>query len=306
MKQAPSSIFMVSPDHFGFNAETAKSNAFQKEILLCEDQHVRTAALKEFQILVDLLHLHDVQVMTFHSPHGQHAPDAVFPNNWISMHEDGRMILYPMLTPNRRIERNPQIVDEIKKKFLVKEIVDLTLEESKGRILEGTGSIVFDHINKMAYANQSSRTDKSLFYDVCEFLGYSGIFFKAVDQKGFDIYHTNVLMTIGKGYAVICSEAIDPVDRPEVLNQLHGSGLEVIGITYQQMSQFAGNMIQLETRKGDLILVMSKSAFECLTEDQKRRLEKYNNLVFSDIHTIESVGGGSARCMIAGIHLPPV
>jgi hypothetical protein len=303
MKQSPASAFMVRPDYFGFNSETAQSNAFQKDVLICENQHVRRDAMSEFDNFVDTLRSRVIDILVFDSPKNTQTPDAVFPNNWISMHEDGKLILYPMLTKNRRIERNPIIVDEISKKFKVTEVIDLSGEEERGRILEGTGSVVFDHVNKMAYANQSARTNRSLFYDVCGLLGYTGVFFKATDGQGMDIYHTNVLMTIGSGYAVICVEAIDKDDVAEVINSLQGSGLEVVEISYGQMNSFAGNMIELQSRNGDNCLVMSQTAFHILNKLQKERLSKYAKLVYSDISTIESVGGGSARCMIAGIHM---
>ncbi len=304
MKQAPSSVFLVRPDYFGFNSETAQSNAFQKDVLICEKQHVRRDAISQFENFVEALRYRDMDVLVFDSPKNTQTPDAIFPNNWISMHEDGQLVLYPMLTANRRTERNPLIVDEISKKYQVTKVIDLTGEEHHGRILEGTGSIVFDHVNKIAYANKSTRTESSLFYDVCGFLDYTGVLFKATDPHGMDIYHTNVLMTIGTGYAVICKEAIDRDDASEVINYLEGSGLEVVEISYNQMTSFAGNMIELQNRKGDLLLVMSQTAFQSLSKLQKDRLTSYAELVYSDISTIESVGGGSARCMIAGIHLP--
>jgi hypothetical protein len=198
----------------------------------------------------------------------------------------------------------PSLWMKYQKNTNVTKVIDLTGEEHHGRILEGTGSIVFDHVNKIAYANQSARTESSLFYDVCGLLDYTGVFFKATDRQGMDIYHTNVLMTIGTGYAVICKEAIDRDDASEVINYLEGSGLEVVEISYNQMNSFAGNMIELQNRKGDLLLVMSQTAFQSLSKLQKDRLTSYAELVYSDISTIESVGGGSARCMIAGIHLP--
>jgi hypothetical protein len=303
MKQAPSAIFLVRPDHFGFNTETALSNAFQSDKLICENQNVRKEAIAQFENFVKVLKSHEIETLVFDSPKNQQAPDAVFPNNWISMHENGKLILYPMLTKNRRIERNPEIVDEIKKRYMITEIVDLSREEEKGRILEGTGSVVFDHVNKIAYANESSRTDRYLFYDVCEMLGYTGVFFKAVDERGMDIYHTNVILTIGSGYAVICKDAIDKSDASEVINSLYASGLTVIEISYDQTTHFAGNMIEVENKHGERFLVMSESAYKILTSSQRDELSGHARLIYSDLSTIESVGGGSARCMLAGIHL---
>lgn len=303
MKQTPSSIFMVRPDHFGYNKETAPSNAFQNDILLCDHHKITQDAIKEFEGFVELLKEHQIDVYIFDAPKEQHAPDAVFTNNWISCHENGKVILYPMLTENRRIERRIEIVDELSKDFYVDEIIDLSQEELDGRILEGTGSIIFDHINKVAYANVSARTNRNLFYDVCQELDYEGVFFKAVDEGGTDIYHTNVLMTIGNGFVVLCKESIDKEDVGMVINSLQAGGLEIIDITYDQMNHFAGNMMQLQNKFGQDYLVMSDAAFTSLREDQKQCLAKYVDFIHADIGIIETVGGGSARCMIAGIHL---
>lgn len=296
---------MVRPEHFGYNSETASSNAFQKEVLLCDTHKVRTAALGEFDAFVRKLRDAGIRVFEFGVPEGDiQAPDAVFPNNWISFHEDGTVIMYPMLTPNRRVERRQDIIDELGRHFVINKVVDLSGEEQAGRILEGTGSIVFDHVNKTAYANRSARTNKHLFYDVCARLGYKGVYFDAVDAFGQEIYHTNVLMAIGSGYAIICREAIAKDQAAGVINQLQASGLEVVEISYEQMNHFAGNMIELTNAEGARVLVMSESAHEVLTSAQKAVLSKYAQLLHADLKTIETVGGGSARCMIADIHLP--
>ncbi len=305
MKQAPSAVFLVRPDHFGYNTETAQSNAFQSDVLICENHNVRKEANAQFENFVAMLNSHEIETLVFDSPKANEAPDAVFPNNWISTHEDGKLILYPMLTENRRVERSPAIVDELAKKYNVVEVVDLSPEEKRGRIMEATGSVVFDHVNRMAYANESPRTNKYLFYDLCELLGYTGVFFKAVDAQGVDIYHTNVMLSIGTGYAVICKEAIDKADAAEVINSLYASGLKVVEISYDQMNQFAGNMMEVENRHGERFLVMSQSACGSLLPSQKDELSSHATLIYSDLSVIESVGGGSARCMMAGIHLQP-
>jgi len=294
---------MVRPEQFGYNSETADSNAFQKETLICDHHKITQDALMEFERFVKLLKTHHIDVKVCDSPKNQHAPDAVFPNNWISFHEDGKVILYPMLTNNRRIERRKEIIDALSEEFSIHEIIDISHEELNGRILEGTGSIVFDHNNKVAYANESARTNKNLFYDVCQKLEYEGVFFKAVDERGIDIYHTNVLMTIGNGFAVICKESIDKADVSFVINSLRSGGLEIVEISYEQMRYFAGNMIQLHNKSGENYLVMSDTAYKSLNDSQKEQLSKYAQFIHSDINTIETVGGGSARCMIAGIHL---
>ena len=303
MKQAPSSIFMVRPDHFGYNAETAESNAFQSGGVEDNYDQIRRAAIAQFDQFVDKLQLHEIEVLTFKSPKYKKLPDAVFPNNWVTFHEDGRIVIYPMLAKNRRLERRLDVIDQIGDKFKIKDIIDLSAEENNSIFLEGSGSIVFDHVNMMAYANQSPRTNQSLFEKLCLLLGYKRVFFKAADEKGMDIFHTNVMMNIGNGYAVICKESIDKHDQDRVINSLQSGGLEIVEISYRQMKNFAGNMIQLQNKKGKDYLVMSDSAFNSLRPKQKDTLSKYAAFIHVDISTIESIGGGSARCMIAGIHL---
>jgi hypothetical protein len=304
MKQAPSSIFMVNPNHFGYNDQTAETNTFQTELSEKLKSDVVARAKAEFEAFTSTIADHGIEVFIFDPPADQECPDAIFPNNWITFHEDGKVILYPMLAENRRQERNYSILDTIKGSFQIKQVIDLSSEEDQGRILEGTGSIVFDHPNKIAYANESPRTNKELFFEVCELLGYEGELFKATDIYGIDIYHTNVLMNIGSGYAVICINAIDPRDQERVRQRLQDSGLEVIEIDHTQMNNFAGNMIEVENHDGERFLIMSESAHFALNDDQKNRLSRYATFLYSNLNTIESIGGGSARCMIAGIHLP--
>ncbi len=295
---------MVRPEHFGYNEETAASNAFQKEVLLCEYQNVRQCALEEFALMVNMLERNGVEVMVFDSPKGVKSPDAVFPNNWISLHDDGTVVLYPMLASSRRGERRQEVIDEIGKKFMVTQIIDLSPEEEKGRFLEGTGSIVFDHIHRVAWANGSPRTDEGLFRELCQKLEYEAVFFKAVDENGQDIYHTNVLMAIGTGYAVVCAEAIVEADRDRVLKTMEENGLKVMEIGYEQLRGFAGNIIELENKNGERLLAMSETARNILTEAQHAFLRQFAKPVSFDSKNIETVGGGSVRCMIADIHLP--
>jgi hypothetical protein len=253
--------------------------------------------------MVIKLREHGINVLTFHSPKYKKLPDAVFPNNWVTFHEDGRVVIYPMLAKNRRLERRLDIIDAVGDKFKIKEIVDLSAEENSGHILEGSGSIVFDHVNMMAYANTSARTSKYLFEKICDLLGFKGVFFKATDEQGIDIFHTNVMMNIGVGYAVVCLESIDDQDRERVIGSLKASTLEIVAISRAQMKQFVGNMIQLQNDQGKDYLLMSDTAFDALNSDQRAVLSKYVGFLHSDISTIEAIGGGSARCMIAGIHL---
>jgi hypothetical protein len=303
MKQAPSSVLMVRPEHFGYNPETAESNTFQSFEGKINHSEVRKKAVFEFDQLVAKLRDRGINVLTFHSPKYRKLPDAVFPNNWVTFHEDGRVVIYPMLAKNRRLERRLDIIDAVGDQFIIKEIIDLSPEENSDHILEGSGSIVFDHVHMTAYANSSPRTSRYLFEKICGLLGYKSVFFKATDEEGIDIFHTNVMMNIGTGYAVICLESISQEDKQQVLNRLKASDLEIVEISRKQMKQFVGNMIQLQNDQGKDYLLMSDSAFEALTSDQKSVLTKYVDFIHSDISTIEAIGGGSARCMIAGIHL---
>ena len=303
MKQAPSAIFMVRPEHFGYNPQTAESNAFQPDEKIDDHAEIRKSAIVQFDQFVENLRYQGIDVYVFHSPKHKKLPDAVFPNNWVTFHEDGSVVLYPMLAENRRLERRLDVIDKIGEAFTIKEVIDLSVEETNDLILEGSGSIVFDHINLIAYANESPRTNKVLFERLCQKLGYKGVFFNAVDEDGIDIFHTNVLMMIGVGYCVICTESIEKSQKSHVLNELKKSGLEIVEISMEQMMAFAGNMIQLQNENAEKFLAMSDTAYYSLNDSQKEVLQKYNEIIHSDVSTIERVGGGSARCMIAGIHL---
>ena len=234
-------------------------------------------------------------------------PDAIFPNNWVSFHEDGTVVLYPMCAENRRSERRMEIIEALGTEFRIEKIVDLSHFENEGRFLEGTGSIMFDHENKIAYACLSPRTDAALFDEVSQTLGYTPISFRAVDAKGRAIYHTNVMMCIGVGFAVICLESIENAEEKEtVVESLKRSGLEIIDISFEQMNKFAGNMLEVSGKNGKVFLVQSQRAFDSLRKEQIAVLEKYCELLPIPIPTIETIGGGSARCMMAEIFLPDV
>ena len=300
--QTTNNILLIRPANFGFNEETRASNVFQKE--LNEDaETVRQKASLEFETFASQLKSHGVDVFVFDDTPSPVKTDAVFPNNWISFHADGTVVLYPMLSANRRLERRADIIESLKDKFEITNIIDLSIYESENLFLEGTGSIVFDHANKIAYAALSPRTDKELFLDLCEKLNYKPVIFTAHDRSGSEIYHTNVMMCIGEEFAVICLESItDKSERANVFSKLATTGHEVVDITFDQMNSFAGNMLLV---RNDL-LVMSQSAHRSLTKTQKLALEKYCELLPFAIPTIETVGGGSARCMIAEIFLPPI
>ncbi|GMU85521.1 MAG: hypothetical protein AMXMBFR48_07630 [Ignavibacteriales bacterium] len=299
-----SKIMMIRPASFGYNPETAGSNAFQKnDPTLFET--AKKSAQAEFDSAVTVLRNAGIEVQVFDDTSAPVKPDAVFPNNWISLHESGTIILYPMLSEKRRRERREDIVNVLVKNYSVSRVHDLSASESEGKYLEGTGSIVFDHLHKFAYAAISPRTNHDLFLNLCSIIGYKPVAFRAADQNGSEIYHTNVLMCIGSGFAVICDEAVtDRKEREQVLSLLRETGHDVISISFDQMNSFAGNMILLRNKQEEDIVVMSESAFSSLGADQNGRLSKYAKLLPLSIPTIETLGGGSARCMIAENFLP--
>lgn len=296
-------IFLIKPANFGYNSETAKSNAFQKKVVEDSEMIARNV-IHEFDQMAKKLTEKGINVMVIEDSKYPIKPDAIFPNNWGSFHSDGNVILYPMLAKNRRMEKRNEVLEQILKKFDFNEIIDLSEYEKQNMFLEGTGSIIFDHNSKIAYACLSPRTDSDLFTKTCSILGYKPVFFNSIDKLGKEIYHTNVMMNIGNGYAVICLESIsDKPERERVKNFLKSSGKELIDISYDQMNSFCGNMIELEVPHKKNILVMSQSAFNSLKSSQKNALEQYCELFPINVATIEKIGGGSVRCMISEIFL---
>ncbi len=309
VNQAPNAVVMIRPVKFGYNEQTAASNAFQKKDGIDQKDIIQLKALKEFDDFVAKLRDLKIDVIVVEDTPEPHKPDSIFPNNWFSMHNDGTVILYPMQAANRRLERRNDLVEQLNKKhqFLVKEVWDLSSHEQQDQYLEGTGSIVFDYINKIAYANISPRTHPILLKKVADRLGYKLISFKAHDDQGRDIYHTNVVMCVGDRFAVICAECIPGVeDRDKVLDTLEETGHELVIIDYEQMVQFAGNMLQLTNALGDKFLIISGAAHAALRQDQLTTLMRYAKIVPVSISTIEKYGGGSVRCMLAGVHLPRI
>jgi hypothetical protein len=294
---------MIRPAAFGFNQETAVSNAFQTNISPKDSTEVSRIAQDEFDAFADELRKAGINVTVVQDTPDPPKPDAVFPNNWFSTHvlNNGEkiLLLYPMLSELRKLEIRKDVVDSLCGKFGYSRS-DLT---SDRRILEGTGSVVFDHILKRAYAALSPRTDETLLREVCSKLGYEPIVFIATDINGRQVYHTNVVLTIGETFAVICSDMIrDEEQRQSVISRLSESGREVIFISEEQVNCFAGNMIQLRSKNNDKVLVMSDKAYGCLEKEQLEKLLKHNSrIVSAKIKTIETIGGGSARCMIAEI-----
>lgn len=301
--QSTKNILLIRPSSFVFNPETAASNAFQIKPSDSEDL-VKQKVFAEFEAFVSTLQLKGVNVFVFNDTHSPIKPDAIFPNNWVTFHPDGTVILYPMFAPNRRYERRQDIIDLLKKNFNINHVLDLSKYEKEQRFLEGTGSMVFDHNNKIAYACLSPRTDKNLLLSVCDYLQYKPIYFYAHDPDGKEIYHTNVMMCIGEKFAVICLNSItNKQEREKVSQLLSNTGHQIIDITFKQMNNFAGNMLAIQTNNNQSILALSQSSFDSLTPNQRQEIEKFCDLVPLSIYTIETIGGGSARCMISEIFL---
>ncbi|MFZ1809040.1 MAG: arginine deiminase-related protein [Cyclobacteriaceae bacterium] len=301
--QVPHTILMVRPASFGYNPETAASNAFQKRS--DNEGVVQSMAIKEFDSAVEAMVAKGISVLVVEDTLNPVTTDAIFPNNWITTHEDGQIILYPMMAPSRRLERRMDIVQQLIEKYHVREVYDISKSELEGRFLEGTGSIIFDHPNKIAYACRSDRTEEELFSSMCAKLGYKPISFGAADENGLAIYHTNVMMWIGESLAGICLDSIhDENDEELILGQLAVTNHKVIALSYAQMNAFAGNMFEVRNADDDRFLLMSRAAYDSLLPGQMSEIEKYVNPLPLDIHTIEESAGGSIRCMVAGIHLP--
>lgn len=294
---------MIRPVNFIFNEQTAGSNAFQNRNV--EQQRVQDNALREFDRFVNVLRENGVEVIVIDDTTEPHTPDSIFPNNWVSFHNDGTVFLYPMMAKNRRLERREDIIMQLEDEFKVKHVIDLSHFEHENKFLEGTGSMVLDRENKIAYACLSPRTDKEVLEAFCKDSGYKSVLFHAVDQNGMDVYHTNVLMCIGSSYAVICLDSIkDEAEKRDVINSFQSTQKQVVAISFEQMNHFAGNMLEVQNKDGESLLVMSKSAWDSLNYGQKAVLSSFSKPIYSDISTIENNGGGSARCMMAEVHLP--
>ncbi|MCD8739575.1 arginine deiminase-related protein [Mucilaginibacter roseus] len=301
--QATSNILMIRPVAFGFNEQTAGSNAFQNKS--AEQADTQQKALQEFDGFVQLLRDNGVNVIVVNDTAEPHTPDSIFPNNWVSFHEDGNVYLYPMQAENRRLERRKDVIRDLQETFNVDHITDLSRFENEHKFLEGTGSMVLDRENKIAYACLSPRTDADVLRTFCEQSGYKAVLFDAFDAKGKAIYHTNVLMAVATKYVVICLESITDDEQLEaVIDAIESSGKEIINITFEQMNHFAGNMLEVHNQAGESLIVMSASAWNSLDDEQRETLSSYSKPVYADISTIETNGGGSARCMMAEVHLP--
>lgn len=309
MHQITNTILMIRPAIFRMNEQTAVNNFYQKEVDNMLTDTVNAKAQKEFDDYVDKLKSIGVQVIEVEDSLDSDTPDAVFPNNWISFHENGSVALYPMFAENRRLERREDILDILENAgFKINDIIDYTSAEEEHLFLEGTGSIVLDRVNQKAYCALSPRSDEDLFIEFCEDFEYTPIVFNAyhtVNGQRKPIYHTNVMMCVGETFAVICLDCIDDkAERKNVANHLNQDGKEIVTITENQVSSFAGNMLQVMGGDNQSYLVMSEKAHNSLTNYQKETLLKHTRILTSSLDTIETCGGGSARCMMAEVFLP--
>lgn len=301
--QASGTVLMVRPASFGFHAEAAESNAFAHAAVGTD----LGGALREFDHVVETLRNAGVEALVLDDRPDPPRPDAVFPNNWVSFHADGTMMLYPMATAARRLERDPDGVKALLESsgFEVRRVVDLSFHENHGHFLEGTGSLVLDRPQRRAFANMSPRTAAVVIADFDEQLDFSTLLFDARDRSGRPIYHTNVLLSLGTRFAVLCTDALAPEFREVLTGEIEAGGRTLVEVDYDQMRQFGCNVIELKGRDGPVI-ALSSAARRSFRPDQLRLLETFGELAEADIPTIEAVGGGSVRCMIADVHLPRI
>lgn len=291
--------------HFGFNPETADSNAFQSTDRSLSPQEISAAAVEEFDSFVSSLRNAGVDVIVVEDTHHPAKPDAVFPNNWVTFHEDGTVVTYPMLSEARRLERRMDILQKLTARFKINRHIHLEHYEEEGRILEGTGSMILDRPNGLIYACVSPRTNPELLAEFAQIMGYQPVIFKAVDAEGMEIYHTNVMMALGESFVVICRDSITSGEHWDRLVRLFTqTGKEIIEISLPQMMSFAGNMLQVRGHDNAPLLVMSSQAYGVLDSHQLQTLARHTRILHHPIPTIEKFGGGSVRCMMAEVFLP--
>lgn len=307
-RQITDTILMVRPVHFRMNEQTAVNNYFQEDLEI-RNAEINERAQQEFDRFVELLQGHGIRVIVVDDSQEADTPDSIFPNNWVSFHGSGTVCLYPMFAENRRKERREDILELLEEQgFAIEHIMDYTSAEREGIYLEGTGSILMDRINQKAYCALSQRADEDLFIEFCEDFDCAPVLFTAyqtVEGKRLPIYHTNVMMAMAEEFVVICLDSIDDKqERRNVVQQIKGDGREIIEISEAQMYQFAGNMLQLLGERGQTYMVMGSAAYNSLDPKQIRSIEKYCSILHSPLDTIETCGGGSARCMMAEVFLP--
>lgn len=309
MSQTTNSVLMIRPVAFRMNEQTAVNNYFQKSSASLSPEEINAKVQTEFDDMVRQLRVVGVQVVVIDDTESPETPDSVFPNNWISFHENGDVALYPMFAPNRRAERRDDVLDVLEDNgFFINEIMDYTSAEEDGFFLEGTGSIVLDRENDKAYCALSARSDEELFIEFCEDFEYSPVIFEAfqtVDGERKPIYHTNVMLSVGDTFAIVCAECVDDKkERKMVLDSLRGDEKEIILITESQVAHFAANVLEVKGTDDRRYLIMSQSAKQCLTKKQIVQIEEHLTILSFDLETIETLGGGSARCMMAEVFLP--
>lgn len=303
IKQCTNSILMVRPKHFGYNTETASNNTFQTLEVDADQDLITNRAIKEFDNAVEILRSKSIHVIVVEDTEKPVKPDAIFPNNWFSTHNNGMILRYPLFSPKRRLERRGDIIEILKIDFIVHKIYSFEYFEEQNTFLEGTGSLVLDRINKIAYACLSPRTDYEILNKWCVLMDYSKVTFDSLDQNGIPIFHTNVMMSIGESVCVICLESIkNEEQKSNVLSILKDTGKEIVDISIDQVNSFAGNVIQLQG-VGQKHWVMATSAYRCLTQDQIKKLSKEGEIIVIPVPTIQKYGGGGIRCMIAGVFL---
>ncbi|ARV07714.1 amidinotransferase [Polaribacter sp. SA4-10] len=309
MKQNTNTILMIRPINFRMNEQTAVNNYYQKVLDNLLPASVNAKAQEEFDNFVEKLQSFGVNVIVVSDTEKFDTPDSIFPNNWISFHQDGTVALYPMFAENRRLERREDVLEELEKQgFVIENIVDYTSAEEEKVFLEGTGSLLLDRENSKAYCALSPRADEELFIEFCEDFEYTPVSFVAnqtVEEKRVAIYHTNVMMCLADTFAVVCLDSIDDKkERKNMLKHLKEDGKQVIAITEEQVSHFAGNMLQVLGKDAIKYLVMSQAAHDCLTQSQISQINNHCQIISSSLNTIEACGGGSARCMMAEVFLP--
>jgi len=305
--QSAADVLMIRPVRFGANPETLASNSFQSQQPTLAGSAAQRAAAAEFDGLVAALRVAGVTVHVLDDTPEPHTPDALFPNNWVSFHADGSVVLYPMLAPNRRAERRNDVLEALSAAhgFRIRRVLDLTAHEARDKFLEGTGSLVLDRVHRIAYACVSPRTDLDVLGDFAQQLDYDVVAFEAVDAAGAAIYHTNVLMCIGTQFAAVCSACIREDERAAVIDALRTTGHAIVDLSMEQLASFAGNMLELRSKQGGRVVAMSTRARDSLSPQQRGLIEQHAGpIVTAPIPTIETLGGGSVRCMLAEIHLP--
>lgn len=297
--QAAKRVLMVRPARFAYNEQTANNNFFQEK---GEISNLNEKALAEFDNFVKVLRDNKIEVIVVQDTESPYTPDSIFPNNWFSTHQTGELVLYSMFAENRRAERKQDVLEAIRKHFAADKTIDLTFWEKENKFLEGTGSIILDHSNKIAYACRSLRTDENVFIEFCRLMKFKPLLFNSFDENNKPIYHTNVMLSIGENFAVVCAESIsDENERKSVLDSLHQSKKEIIEISMEQMNNFGANVLEVNSIDNESCLIMSESAKNAFTADQKNVIKRYSKIISSPLQSIEQAGGGSARCMLAEI-----